>query len=224
MNLKHTVYHGFNGYREIFNEIQCILMFHFFSFFLFSLSSFLNNGNNKILFTLADCWLLKECINLAFGAVDYEHCARSDLTCCFGMKKRGSVGEYTLIHVPHNMKFVTLYLSALSHSFRIVSRSINENRHNTSTQKATKAHKKKTKHTHTHTINTLSPIRISNWPYHVNAKHTSQLVRYFLRIHFIHLFFVIVAVLLYYYFPRYPMASSRFRTQQIMKYNMRPIK
>lgn len=139
------------------------------------------------------------------------------------MKKRGSVGEYTLIHVPHNMKFVTLYLSALSHSFRIVSRSINENRHNTSTQKATKAHLKK-RSTHTHTINTLSPIRISNWPYHVNAKHTSQLVRYFLRIHFIHLFFVIVAVLLYYYFPRYPMASSRFRTQQIMKYNMRPIK
>lgn len=137
-------------------RFNAILMFHFFSFFLFSLSSFLNNGNNKILFTLADCWLLKECINLAFGAVDYEHCARSDLTCCFGMKKRGSVGEYTLIHVPHNMKFVTLYLSALSHSFRIVSRSINENRHNTSTQKATKAHKKKTKHTHTHNKHFIS--------------------------------------------------------------------
>lgn len=66
-------------------------MFHFFSFLLVFFSPLLNNGNNKILFTLPDCWLLKECINLAFGAVDYEHCARSDLTCCLAMKEKGEV-------------------------------------------------------------------------------------------------------------------------------------
>lgn len=79
--------------------------------------------------------------------------------------------------------------------------------------KSTKTRKKNKTKIHTQ-YNTLS-LQFNLNRYHVNAKHTIQLVRYFLYIRYF---------LLYFYFSvLYPMNSIRFRIQQMMKYNMLPL-